>query len=74
VDTTALCAGSARSRLSNDTETSVIEDPLDDGGVLGWSGAEVPGRGVDGGVAEEGLDLGGVGPALAEPRAGRYLY
>lgn len=47
----------------------MIEDPLDDGGVLGRSGAEVPGRGVDGGVAEEGLDLGGVGSALAEARA-----
>ena len=27
---------------------------------------EVPGAGVQGGVAEEGLDLGGVGAALAE--------
>jgi hypothetical protein len=43
----------------------VVEDPLDDSGVLGWSGAEVPGRGVDGGVAEECLDLGGIGSALA---------
>ena len=48
---------------------SVVEDPLDDSGVLGWSGAEVPGRGVDGGVAEECLNLAGIGSALAEARA-----
>ena len=46
----------------------MIEDALDDGGVLGWSGAEVPGCGVDGGVSEQGLDLCGVGSALAEAR------
>lgn len=48
---------------------SVVEDPLDDSGVLGWSGAEVPGRGVDGDVAEECLNLDGIGSALAEARA-----
>lgn len=37
---------------------SVVEDALDDGGVLGRSGAEVPGRGVEGSVSEQGLDLG----------------
>lgn len=46
----------------------VAEDALDDGGVLGRAGPEVPGRGVDGGVAEQGLDLGGVGAALAQAR------
>jgi len=45
----------------------VIEDALDHGGVLGCSGAEVPGRSVDGGVSEQGLDLGGVGATLAQP-------
>ena len=45
----------------------LVEDALDDGGGgLGGAGAEVPGAGVQGGVAEEGLDLGGVGAALAE--------
>ena len=47
----------------------MVEDPLDDSGVLGWSGAEVPGRGVDGDVAEECLNLDGIGSALAEARA-----
>lgn len=47
---------------------SVVEDALDDGGVLGRSGAEVPGRGVEGSVSEQGLDLGRVGSALAEAR------
>jgi hypothetical protein len=36
----------------------LVEDALDDGGDLGGAGAEVPGAGVQGGVAEEGLDLG----------------
>jgi hypothetical protein len=43
----------------------LVEDVLDDGGGLGGAGADVPGAGVQGGVAEEGLDLGGVGAALA---------
>lgn len=30
----------------------LIEDALDDGGVLGGSGAEVAGAGVEGGVSE----------------------
>jgi hypothetical protein len=42
----------------------LVEDALDDGSGLGGAGAEVPGAGVQGGVAEEGLDLGGVGAAL----------
>ena len=43
----------------------LVEDALDDGGGLGRAGAEVPGAGVQGGVAEEGLDLSDVGAALA---------
>ena len=42
----------------------LVEDALDDGGGLGAAGTEVSGAGVQGGVAEEGLDLGGVGAAL----------
>ena len=46
----------------------LVEDTLNDGGGLGGAGAEVPGAGVQGGLAEEGLDLGGVGAALATGR------
>ena len=46
----------------------VSEDALDDFGVLGWPGTEVPGRGVDGCVPEQGLDLGGIGSALPTGR------
>ena len=30
----------------------IAEDALDDGGILGRSGAEVAGRGIDGGLPE----------------------
>jgi len=45
----------------------VLKYAFDDGGVLGGAGAEVAGSGVEGGMAEEGLDLGRVGAALPEP-------
>ena len=45
----------------------LVEDCFDDGGLLGCAGAEVARRGVKGGVAEQGLDLGGIGAALAQP-------
>ncbi len=44
----------------------LLEDAVDDGGLLGVAGAEVAGGGLDGGMAEESLDLGGVGAALAQ--------
>jgi hypothetical protein len=44
----------------------LLEDAVDDGGLFGVAGAEVAGGGFDGGLAEERLDLCGVGAALAE--------
>jgi len=43
----------------------LLEDCLDDGGLFGCAGAEVAGRGVEGGVTEQGLDLRDVGATLA---------
>ena len=42
------------------------EDVVDDGGLLAFARAEVAGGGFDGGEPEQGLDLGGVGTALAQ--------
>ena len=42
----------------------LLEDCLDDGGLFGGCFAEVASRGVEGGVAEQGLDLGDVGSAV----------
>jgi hypothetical protein len=39
---------------------------VDDGGLFVFARAEVAGGGFDGGEAEKGLDLGGVGAALAQ--------
>ena len=39
---------------------------VDDGGLFVFACAEVAGGGFDGGEAEQGLDLGGVGAALAQ--------
>lgn len=41
---------------------SVVEDALDDGGVLGRSGAEVPGRGIDGGIPKRAWIWAGSAP------------
>lgn len=43
----------------------LLEDAVDEGGQFGTPGAGVPSGGLDGGLAEERLDLGGVGAALA---------
>jgi hypothetical protein len=43
----------------------LVEDALDDGGLFGGPGAEVPGGGFQRAVAEQGLDLGGVSTAQA---------
>jgi hypothetical protein len=51
------------------SELGLLENALDDFGLFGLAGAEVAGSGLDGGQTEEGLDLGGVGSALAQ--AGR---
>ena len=45
----------------------MVEDCFDDGGGFGGAGAEVSGGAVECGVAEQGLDLGDVGAALAQP-------
>lgn len=42
-----------------------VEDVVDDALQFGGAGAEVAAGGVQGGVAEEGLDVGDVGAALA---------
>src|SRR5258708_38754873 len=44
----------------------LVEDALDDGGLLDGAGADVGGGGVEGGVTESGLDLGGVCASLAQ--------
>lgn len=44
----------------------LVEDAVDDGGLLGCASAEIPSRGVEGGVAEEGLDLSDVSTAFAQ--------
>jgi len=43
----------------------LLEDCLDNGGLFGCAGAEVAGRGVEGRVTEQGLDLRDVGATLA---------
>lgn len=58
-------SGSAVFRLS----LSLLEHGFDDGGLFGGAGAEVAGAGFDGGVVEQGLDLGDVGAALAQAGA-----
>jgi hypothetical protein len=42
---------------------ALLEDAFDDGGLFGGAGAEVPGRGLERAVPEQGLDR--VGAALA---------
>lgn len=44
----------------------LVEDAFDDGGLLGGAGPEVPAGVLDRRVAEQGLDLGGVGAALPQ--------
>src|SRR4051794_11586045 len=46
---------------------SVVQGAVDQLGYLGGAGPEVPGGGLDRRVAEEVLDLGGVGAVLSEP-------
>jgi hypothetical protein len=41
----------------------LLEDAVHGGGLFGAASAEVPSGGPDGGLAEERLDLGGVGAA-----------